>query len=391
MSGHDVNAGLIPATFAELVTELEEGELAEIDPELDTASDQPIGQINGVFGAKLLALWELLHTAYYAFDEESAEGVLMDNLAALTGTYREPARAGTVKVNCTLVSGTPLPSTATVSRAGEPSNQWRIKEAFTAPSTGVHSLTFVSTVTGVRNAAAGELTVIDTPVSGWSLATNPTDATPGRDRESTEELRTRRRIELPAQGACNVPTTAAAVVQVDGVRSVVALENTSARVDANGLPPKSFKVIVWDGVEENASNADIFEAIYKNKPGGILSFGAIGGTRTDEFGNVHNLAFDRMTQVEITVTISIRIDSDTYAGDAALKASIVAYGDALKGGATVVTRAIIAKALSTVAGITDAPACDISCPGVTPGEANIPISVGSIAVFDTSRVTVVTL
>lgn len=388
MSGIDPVSGFVPAIHAEILAEIETEELATIDAELDTSSDQPIGQINGIVAAKLAELWELLATAYYAFDEGSAEGVLLDNLAALTGTYREPAKRGTVVIDCDLTSGTVLPSTATVAKAGEPSNQWRIVAAYTAGYTGVHSLEFESTVTGVRLAPAGTLTEIVTPVSGWTLATNPADAIPGRERETDAELRLRRREELPAQGACNLPTLLASVLKVPEVQSAFVLENTSDATDANGLPPKSFHVMIWDGPLASAANADVWEAIYSNKPAGILAFGSVAGTIADGYGNTHTLAFDRLTQVDIWVNLILTVDS-TYAGALAVKSAVLAYGLTLTGNADVIARKVLAAALS-VEGVLDAPTCEIKVTGGAYAFANLSIGLREIAVFDSARITVTT-
>lgn len=387
--GYDPVSGFTPATFVDVKSDIETRELADVDAELDTSADQPIGQINAIFASKQTDLWELLAVMFGALDDSKAEGALLENIAALTGTYRYPAQAGTVLVQCALTAGTVLSPIHRVSRSDEPSSKWRPKATFTAPSTGTHDVPFECVTTGPLEAPAGTLTVIDTPVSGWTTANNASDADPGRNVETDAELRVRRRAELDAQGATNTPTIKAAVDKVKGVISVLVLENTSDAYDGNGLPPHSFQVVIWDGVSMVAVNADVWKAIYANMPAGIVPFGSIVTELTDEYGNKHRVAFERVTQVDIHVNVAINVDS-SYAGDAAVKAAILAYGDSLLSGGDVVYRSAMGK-VTAVAGVTDCPAFQVKKTGGVYSETNIPIGIREIAVFDTSRITVVVL
>ena len=49
-------------------------------------------------------------------------------------------------------------------------------------------------------APAATLTKIDTPIFGWQTASNPLDAVPGRDEETDEKLRLRRRASTSTPG-----------------------------------------------------------------------------------------------------------------------------------------------------------------------------------------------
>lgn len=377
-------AGFQAKTLQEIFDEMESEILTNYDAELDTSEDAAIGQVLRIFSKKLAEGWELLDTAYSAFDESKAEGSLLEEVSALTGTYREPASKGLVTINCTLVVGTALTTAATVGHVTEDSNRWSLKTAFTAPTTGVHALTFECTREGSFDAVAGTLTVIKTPVAGWSSASNPSDAEPGAEIELIEDLRIRRREELRAQGGCTVPAQYADILTVDGVISARVFENDGYRWNDDGLPPKSFEVVIWDGVTPAASNADIWQCIYDNKPAGIESVGSVATTIADASGNEIDVAFSRTTQVPITVAITVARDVDLYPidGDYQVKAAIVAYGDALRSGNDAIRKRVESAAMQ-IDGVVDISACTLN--GVA---ANIAIDKRQIAVFDTSTITV---
>lgn len=381
------STGLQIKTFEELFSEMEAELLSNVDPEIDTSEDAAIGQILRNAAKKLAEVWELLDTAYGAFDESNAQGSLLEAVAGLTGTYREAATKGRVTINCVLAAGTSLTPLHAVRHVTDETSVWHPVAGITAAITGTVPVLFECERTGVVEAAAGTLAVIVTPVAGWSSATNPLDAEPGRAQETIEELRIRRREELRAQGGCTLAATHADVLLVEGVRSVAVFENDTS-VTVGTLPPHSFEVVIWDGVTLDADDADIFAAVRASKPSGIQAVGSITTTLTDEVtGQPINLAFSRVTQVPITVDLTLAIDAATFPldGVAQVKAAVAKYGDALKAGNDVFRLGVMAKAL-TIPGVKDVNACTLNG-----GTSNIAIGQRQIATFDTSAVFVSTV
>ena len=90
MAGITVD-GFEQKTLEEILTEIQTDQRENIDPAIDTSSSSPVGQMNGVFSNQLAEAWEVVATAYKAFDPDEAEGDALDALAALTGTTRDPA------------------------------------------------------------------------------------------------------------------------------------------------------------------------------------------------------------------------------------------------------------------------------------------------------------
>lgn len=375
-------------TIADVLAEIEADLLRDIDPNLDLSADQPIGQINGIFAKKIAEAWELLQTAFGAFDDTAAEGSLLEALAALTGTTREAARKGSVSVSCTLLAGTTLPGTVTIAASDDANNRWVIAAAYTAAAGGAQPVLFRAEHEGPIPALAGKLTSIVTPVAGWTACTNPLDASPGANLETIEALRVRRREELQAQGSCNLPALHAALLRVAGVTSALVRENyTSTTVGT--LPPNSFEAIVWDGVAPAALDNSIRATVWANKPAGIQPIGTTAGTLVDDQGVTRSVPFSRATQDPITVAVSVTKDPTTYPadGDARIKAAILACGGGVGKwfgmGGTIYLERIRAIAMFACPGVLDITSCTINTLA-----ANHAVAATAIGTFDNSRITV---
>lgn len=379
------DAGFQGKTLTEIFAEMETEILGDLDAELDTSEDAAIGQILRIASKKLAEGWELLDTAYSAFDESNAQGSLMEALAAFSGTYREAETYGLASIECTLAAGATITTAHRVGHATDETSVWQYKGplSFSAAMSGVYPLTFECTRAGTVEAVAGTLTQILTPLAGWSSATNPADADPGAPTETIEDLRIRRREELRAQGGCTVPAQYADIIQIDGVISARVFENDSYKW-VDGMPPKSVEVVIWDGVTPAADDAEIWECIYLNKPAGIETIGTYAISIEDASGNNVDLAFSRTAQIPITVAITVAIDASIFPGDGEdqIKAAIVAYGDALRSGNNAVLKKVEGAALS-ITGAEDIDACTLN--GIID---NVSIGPREIAVFDTSAITV---
>ena len=132
--------------------------------------------------------------------------------------------------------------------------------------------------TGPVQAPAGTLTVIETPVTGWTSVTNPLDADPvGTNLESDIDFRIRRLEELAIAGRATTEAIKSQVLTVDDVTAVVVFENDLFVVDPDDRPPKSVDIVVEGGVI-----AEIAAKIFDTVAAGILTIG-------DHYRNSHRL------------------------------------------------------------------------------------------------------
>lgn len=243
---------------------------------------------------------------------------------------------------------------------------------------GIVNLTAVTPGPTIAN--AGTLTVIATPITGWTAVLNPTDASVGRLVESDNVYRARMDQELQIAGAGTVEAIRSRLLQVTGVTSVVVFENVTDIDDANGLPPHSFEAFVQGG-----SVADIGNAIWEVKPAGIKSFGTIPFTITDSQGQVHTVNFSRPQEIDIYMIVTITPDENYPTnGDEIVAQALVDYINALGQGVSIIVIPKLISSLASIPGIEDAQILIGTAPAPTLSN-NIPVAINQISKADTSR------
>lgn len=297
----------------------------------------------------------------------SPSGLIFD-FAGVSGKQQWPAML--VSAN-TLVSGGPAVTTAvTVLASGE--NQGEVN--------------CTATEDGALVANAGTLTVIVTPVGGLNSVWNVLDAVVGRLEESDNEYRARRAETLQVAGAGTLEAIRAKLLQVTGVTAVIGFENITDIPDPEGRPPHSFEMVVQGGEDQT-----IADQIWVTKPAGIRSFGTETVQITDSQGQVHDIQFSRPTELPIYVEITVTINSQFPAnGVAAVRQAIVDAGNALGIGREVIVIPYLISSIASIPGIEDAELLIGIAPNPTLSD-NIPVAANQIAVFDSSRVDVVTV
>jgi hypothetical protein len=402
------DAGYVLPTQQQLIALMVADEKATINPNCDTSSDSPLGQINGIVTRQLMIAYEGQQASYNGFDPDAVEGFQQTNLAKLTGTPRNDATQSQVTLTCDLDLGTTLLAGITLAAVfGNPSSQWTPLADYTAASGGPQPVVFVNVLTGPLEAPAGAIIVRTTTVVGWNSVTNALDATPGTDAESDPDLRSRREIELKGGGAGNVDAIRAALLKINDsvgpfVISAFMLNNTTDFTDANGVPPHSTEAIIWDGPGAPVSNDAIAQVLWDKGASGIRNFGTLSGTAIDALGNAHTVNFTRVTQILIGVAFAT-VARAGYVGDVQFKEQIAAVcnGDP----APVVTTdeqvgfgvgddvdpydvlMNTAKLGAQVIGL----ALFIGAPSGTPGTIAVtPLAIGprQIGIFDSSRILV---
>lgn len=157
---------------------------------------------------------------------------------------------------------------------------------------------------GDKDASIGRLTVIATPVIGWSSAFNPFTAIIGRLDETDEELRLRFRNSKLARSVGFARGIKDGISNLLGVKEVTLYENTTGIVDDKGIPPHSFKVIVNGG-----NPSEIGREIFNNRPIGIGSEGT-SEVEVVDGGQTYIEKFSRPTFVDIYMEIKLKPDSE---------------------------------------------------------------------------------
>ncbi len=187
---------------------------------------------------------------------------------------------------------------------------------------------------GAIPAPLNQLSVINTFISGVDSIDNNEVAELGSIVETDEQLRIRRDTELSKTASTSVEAIFSRVGLVDDVVSVVVLENFTDSVDGNSLSPHSIKVIV-----EGGDDTEIAQAIFDSKPVGIDMNGSVSVPITDTIGFSRNVLFERPTQINIYIEITLTKFADYPSdGDNQIKDNLVEFGvDNLLAGDDVIT------------------------------------------------------
>lgn len=248
--------------------------------------------------------------------------------------------------------------------------------------------TFQCNTAGAVNPTIGTLTQITTSYSGWSGVSNNAAAYVGRDAETDISLRQRWSSSLYDRASAMIEAIVAAVfANVDGVLTCRGYTNDTDAKDAEGRPPHSIEIVV-DGGEPDAIAAQI----WKNKAGGIDTFGSTTGIVIDSQGVRRTMNFNRPQPVKIWLKVTIGQNPDEVlppAAETEIAAALLAKGQVQTIGQDVILQRYFATvfAATTGVGYINLTATTGDTAGTYSAD-NIAINDRQIAVFDASRIEV---
>jgi len=176
---------------------------------------------------------------------------------------------------------------------------------------------------------AGDLTAIETPLSGWDGVTNIAAGQTGRDRETDAELRIRRERSIQITATHTAQAISSRLLQTTGVLDALILENNGDTVDASGTAPHH----VW-AIVDGGSQVDVATVIFDTLAGGIGMRGDVIQTViSEQSGDGYSVRFDRPVAVEPTIQITVA-DGTRITADMEIKAAIEAFGATMRIGET---------------------------------------------------------
>lgn len=374
-------------TFSEITSDIREKMRKRIDTRLALDELDWVGNAVDVFGDELDLAWQALEVARNGFDPAKAEASLMVALSALTGTQRLEPSFGLCQCTLGLAAGkTFQPGDLIAHVQGDPDNRWRNRDVVTSTDADDYpNIVFKAEAAGRFVALAGTLTVIAATKSGWLSITNPNDAEPGRELEEIDDLRVRREEDLESQASGSAPGIKAAVLDVEGVVSCKVLVNDT-EFDTPQLPKHSIRVILFDGLTEEADDDEIAQAILEIKGGATTTVGSSSGTATDANGDPVTVFFDRATQVPVYVAGELEVlqGADAEAVESDAKLAIIAGGPI-----DVAERAVFERIKSrcfSVDGVTDVLDFAIGLSETPTGTSNLEAAIDEILVIDSSNI-----
>lgn len=422
------------------------------EPDGSIPADSVAGQRIGLHAERMAELWEVGQAVDAGMDPDGATGRQLDILCAITGTTRNQERQTTGTVALTGSPATLVPSGSTVAipivgtRFDTDANAtlvalsaWLVNTAYalgdrvtnggaparvyqavvggtsalvgTGPSgtgssivdatvtwsyvgdgTAAIDVTVTAQTPGPFAALTGQITSIESPVSGWISVRNMSDALVGAYVETDASLRNRREAELAGRGNGPLPALRADLLKVNqgtanAVVDCVVFENYTEVVDVNGIPPHSFEAVVLGGLD-----ADIRQSIFDTKPAGIRPHGTVSGTVTDSTGITHTIKFSRPTSYAIWIEVDVTYNAAKWPldGNDQVKAAILAALTPTNGytmGKDVTSWGIGAP-VDSVPGVLNVTAIRLGTAPAPVGTADIPMGIRDVALFDSARILV---
>jgi hypothetical protein len=391
------NAGFARKPQSAILASLQAGTQGILGNDIDVSDASPLGQWLGIIAEEIAEVWELEEADYNATNRGDAEGALLDNIGDLTGTERlgdEPSTvqctgsftlAGTYAIGQLVAYLNPqygptsvqfANATAVVVPPTVGGNPIGIGNPFVLDGATNPYALFESTEDGpaygnaliaannlIGAGSYGALSEM-TPVAGWASVADVATPTLGTLEEDDTPYRVRQYQDLSAAGNDTIDATVAAillglqnaVIPLGQPPAVQIYENTSLVTNAQGIPGKSYMVVVYDGQDPsdallNQDNQIVAEAIWENHPAGIETYGNVAMTVQDSQGVDRTVYFTRPTgelvYLSVTVSAAPGIASAQYPAiasavqqailDASQGSSYIAYGQTIAPAASAAT------------------------------------------------------
>lgn len=297
------STGLVLASRSELLTNMTASMQTAYGADINLSSDSPDGQALNIFVQAIGDVQDLLQAVYSSFDPDQAIGTALDSRVSINGLVRQAGTYSTTYVSITTARAVTLygvdqtlqtPYTV----ADSAGTQWVLLTTTPINGAGTVSLLFRAVNIGAVLTTVGAITVPVTIVLGvTAVINNATYVTLGINAESDSALRIRRQGSTSLSAIGYSDSLRAALKNITGMSSSFVYENNTSATDGNGVPPKS----IWVITSGTAANADIANAIYRKRGGGVFMKGAVQYNVTQSDGTLFPVFWDVVTQVPVVV------------------------------------------------------------------------------------------
>ena len=381
------DAGFRRPTYAELLDALEYKARELFGSKANLTVRSPLGIFLRIYAWMLNLLFSTLEDVYNSRFIDTAVGASLYNLGRALGLRLLGAQKAVGYLTFTGEEGVDVP------------------EGFLAETTaGVQYITLRSGVildgsvtlpaSAVSpgpdgNTLEGTVKNITNPKLGIQSVTNAKPFDGGRNTETDAEFRERYYKSVDFAGGVNIDAIVAEVYEsVEAVIAVTGEENDTDFKSASGLPPHSFEVVAYGGLDE-----DIAKAIFKRKAAGVQTFGNTTVAVVSASGKTYDINFSRPTPVNVWVQVTDLVTDRHFPLDGVeqIKRNLVEFiGGNARGGLNI-GQPVIQVALPTevlkVPGVVDFN-LKISSDGEHFGWENISIAARQKAVTEESKVSV---
>ena len=336
--------GLVINTQDEIIANLTAYFQATYGSDINLESSSPDGQLINILAQEMYDLLSLINDAYNSMDPDSAYGVGLDRVCAMSGTGRGPATQTTAPVLITADQALTLegasirtvsPEAVVFTVQDTAGNPFELVNSYVFSGAASTSLTFQAVVLGAVQVIVNTITKQTTPTVGITAVNNPSVAAVivGVDEETDANLRIRRASMYKLASVSPAESMRAALMEpynlgirgvVPGATDVLITENDTGST-VGVVPAHSLYAVIKQ--LSNAAQAAAIAAIqYKTKAPGCGMYGGVTEVYTTPSGSSFTGTWDWAVALRLYAKFTIvpRIASITF-GTAAVAADLSAY------------------------------------------------------------------
>lgn len=379
--------GIHIPTYTDILDNMLQGMQDIYGQDIYLGNDSPDYQQISIFANKAYDVLQLCQAVFNSFSPLTAVGTGLDNIVQLNGISRQPANLinsySTCNVTVTGTSGTVITNGVVQDINGY---KWDFIDAVTIPASGTIIATVRCETSGAISANIGEISIIATPMYGWTSVTNETAATPGVAVETDAQLRARQAQSVAIPSQCLVEGLTGALLDLTGVTRCAVYENYTSQTDSNGIPAHSICAVVEGGDQQQ-----IADAIYTYKTPGCGVYGDIDVTISSIYGINTVIQYFEPTYSAVNVTVTIKpIGAVTDAIKQQIQTNVTDYLNSLDIGATVVNSSLFYAAATAQPNPLSPVYSVVSVTAGTSSQstADIPIAFNAVAQAGTIQVVV---
>lgn len=301
-------------------------------PFMNESADSIFGQFAQIIAEELSICWEQAYQSSVQFDPLSARGSALRSLVQLNGIT--PSYGAKTELLMTLggTSGTVIPEGSLISnQAG--TEQYATVASVTIPNTGEVTVNAVCTEAGPNNPDQNTIIQIQTPVAGWSSATNTSTVAVGDNADTDEELHIKQQRATSATSYRQVDAIISGIMNVDGVKFARLYVNKTTSTDSRGIAGKTLAPVIVGGTDEDIANVLRLKIGATDNTQGNLTNPVV---YTGELGDTQTIDFYRPTEVPIYIEIDVTVtDGNLWNIDSTdkIKQAIIDYAEYDQSGA----------------------------------------------------------
>ena len=294
------------------------------NPFVNETADGILAQLTSIIAEEISIAWEQAYLASVQYDPLYSSGAALRGLVQLNGIT--PSYGSPTQIPMTLggSAGVVVPAGSRIANV-EGTEVYQTVDAVTIGQNGSVNVNAICTEKGPKDPAEGTIISIQTPVFGWSSATNGEATSIGTNGDTDTELHIKQERATSATSYRQVDAIISGIMNVPGVTFARLYVNSGTTTDARGITAKTMAPVIVGGLDTDIAN------VLRLKAGSLDNFqGNLKTpiTYTGPLGDKQTIDFYRPEEVDIYVNVNITpTNSATYPDDAVeqIKQAIINY------------------------------------------------------------------